>query len=208
MSYQFTMNFKKIPKDQLFDFCTNLAELYYQQAEEIITNNIYYNPTNQRKFNSVQQRIVDKLWLTRLFNISLVYWADEELLGMHGDVITDEIKKQFATQLDFQNVADQNYDYDYWSGIDCFEKTVEQIKNMSVEQFMATDENNNYEYDDVREDFDYWQKTRVYDTIFNTLNLNNWLYDEPGNFKRFAVNAITDEKRPIELYKLLKKIDP
>lgn len=114
------------------------------------------------------------------FRFKFVYFKKLNILAFNG-----ECKKFFPVLIHFQDSGDQNYDYSVWKGISYFESVISKSKNISIEELKEFFIKYGYEEDDFEEvsDIEYFRKSFVYKTIFNSLNLNDYLYSrEKENF--------------------------
>ena len=212
MSYSFTMSFKEIEKEKLLDYISEITNICINNSKEIIKENIWYVPSLRigNIFFSEDKELytkcwaeADKNWLYSLFVINFVYWEDKNLLGICG-CIPNVVKRELNT-IYFQNSTDQDYDYNEWRGLSCFQSDIEKIKNMNRYEVLEYYNKNgdNYSENDLL-DLDYHKKSLVYDMVFRKLDLYNWLYGKSGKFKRFSMSSITSQECLIKLFMILK----
>lgn len=197
MSYWFRMNFKEIEEKNLLDFCIMVSEECKKAATEILINNKFYIPSIANDFDEINNheyrrkwREIDRYWLYSLFAIRYVYWRDKKLLGIIGEI--PEKIKDTLTSIEFQNSTDQDYDYEEWYGINYFEEIVRKLKDADAADvaFYLSKERDSYNKDEVAEDLEYYRKTAIYEIIYNSLELDRWLWNKEGNFKQFSMQAI------------------
>lgn len=180
MSYSLTLSFCEVKNE--FDAFKKALETvdYYKTLEgwEKIIDNIIDNEI------ITCERIYDTPYLEGLiykfFRFKFVYFKKLNILAFNG-----ECKKFFPVLIHFQDSGDQNYDYSVWKGISYFESVISKSKNISIEELKEFFIKYGYEEDDFEEvsDIEYFRKSFVYKTIFNSLNLNDYLYSrEKENF--------------------------
>ena len=207
MSYWFKMHFKEIKETDVLDYCIQLANGCKQNSEEILKKNIFYIPSirfdmdillDKSEYRRTWQE-ADRNWLYILFSIKFVYWADKKLLGIVGN-IPESVERSLKT-IEFQNSADQDYEYECWQGINYFNKIVRIFRNADAGSIAAQSE---YSKEDIIEDIDYYRKSAIYKEIYDSLELDFWLYNEPGNFKVFSIQAINNTE---EYFKLANRLE-
>lgn len=213
MSYSFEMSFKEIKKEKLVDYMYENIGVCMDNFTEIIRANILYAPSLQignvflpedKKLYTKGWAEADKNWLYSLFMINFVYWEEKSLLGICG-CIPNVLKNELVT-IYFQNSTDQDYEYEQWKGLSCFQSDIEQIKKMGCHDLIEYYNKNGYHYiEDDLNDLDYHRKSLVYDRIFSSLDLDNWLYGRNGNYKRFAMNGITSQEILFKMLTILRK---
>lgn len=211
MSYWFRMNFKEIEEKNLLDFCIMMSEECKKAATEILMNNKFYIPsiannydeTSNKEYRRNKWSVIDRHWLYSLFTIQYIYWTDKKLLGIVGE-LPKSIKSALTT-IEFQNSSDQDYEYDNWFGIKYFEKIVININHASAAQIACLmNDRTIYTGDEIAGDLEYSRKTAVYKIIYESLELDNWLWNKKGNFKLFSMQAINGRE---EQYELAQKME-
>lgn len=214
MSYWFRMHFAEVEEKQLLDFCIKLSSACIEKADEIIMDNAYYIPSIQHSFGLLEEseyrenwREADRNWLYNLFSNKFVYWSDKGLLGIVGN-LPSRTEKDLVT-IEFQNSTDQNYDYEYWSGISYFEEMTELLKTGTTE-WILTHLNKGgmpetcYTLEEIIKDIEYYRKSAVYKSIYNSLDLDNWLWKKKGEFKSFSMQAINSSEEHLQLTRKLE----
>lgn len=214
MSDWIRMSFKEISKDKLLDYCIQLGREMIGSADEIIKKNVYYIPSIRLNISDVSDkeyrvnwREADRNWLYQLFSINLVYWEKYSLLGIVGTI--PEAVRNRLTTIEFQNSTDQNYDYDSWHGINYFEAIVKKIMQADAKTVaLYLNQGNSIDYDeeDIKKDIEYYRKTAIYDVIYKTLELHEWLWKRKGNFNSFCLQAINSQDVFFELATKLEAI--
>lgn len=149
---------------------------------------------------------IDLCWLYKLFTINFVYWPEKELLGIIGNLSANTMKD--VTHVHFQNSFSRSYDYDVWNGINHFEKIISEIRAMEPDE-VYKNLNSDHEWytkEEIAENLEYYKKTLGYDTIYDDLQLNKWLYNEAGDFQVFSFQAFTSPEESIMLKKQITDI--
>jgi hypothetical protein len=100
------------------------------------------------------------------------------------------IDKYFDGMIEFQNSTDQDYDYNTWNILgDFFINKAKEFETMSVDGLIKTskyfleDYNNDKEYFLKR--IDYCSRSAMYDFVWNTLDLDCWLYHKESKSNIF-----------------------
>lgn len=203
MSYSFNMLFTSCEPKNVLDKCLSISKSIVKKPYKYIDYNRLYIPSEKYDLSERIKSSFNDMWLYRLFNFNFVYWEKYNILGLLGENYGD-IDKDFDTQIYFQNSVDQNYDYDVWNGIPYFEGIATEIKSMPKEYLITISD---YDSEDIENDTDdYYKKCIVYDTIFTSLDLDNYLYGKEGNFKRITINGIDSEETLYEIKKCLRLI--
>ena len=208
MSYWFKMYFKEIKKKDLFDFCKEVSDDMFQQGNAILENNQNYIPSinfGRTDFEKIDDReyyrmwrIADKNWLYKLFTIDFVYWPKKSLLGIIAELTDDLVAKYALKEFQFQNSCDQDYEYKEWNGIKYFEKVVNEFCSASpdkVNREMNRKYPKEYTTKEIEKHLDYYRKSAIYNHIYQELELEAWLYDCKGKFKRFSLQAVNSQEK-------------
>ena len=185
MSYWFRMHFAEVEEKLLLDFCIKLSRACVEEADEIIMDNAHYIPSIQHSFGLLEEseyrenwREADRNWLYNLFSNKFVYWPDKGLVGVVGN-LPSKIGKYLVEDLvtiEFQNSTDQNYDYEYWYGINYFEEITELLKTGTTEwtlSYLNEGKVACYTLEDITEDIEYYRKSAIYNSIYHSLDLDN-----------------------------------
>lgn len=208
MSYSFDFNFKEVPNEDLLKVCKEVAATSLKYSEEIIWRNRAKIPSVVEEAVSYSPffKKIDLCWLYKLFTINFVYWPEKELLGIIGNLSANTMKD--VTHVHFQNSFSRSYDYDVWNGINHFEKIISEIRAMEPDE-VYKNLNSDHEWytkEEIAENLEYYKKTLGYDTIYDDLQLNKWLYNEAGDFQVFSFQAFTSPEESIMLKKQITDI--
>ena len=205
MSYYFNMGFKDVKKEELLGLIDETVKEFRENAKEIIKENLIYAPSQMhgnirdREDYSTSWKDADRYWLHVLFKIRFVYWEEYDLIGVQGCL--PENLKDKLTNILFQNGADQDYSYDTWDGISYFEKVRDEIKNVDKKYFIQ-----DHMEEDEEDEEEYQRKSSIYEKIFDTLELEEWLYGKEGTFKEYAVEVIANQRQMQDAYITLQSL--
>lgn len=130
----------------------------------------------------------------KLFMVRFVYWPKYNLVAAIGQKYPDECRKILPLDFHYQNSADQNYDYEIYSGLG-FEEVIERSKNLSPDEIL---QNIDYlEADDLAKEsnLEYWRKTTCYKNIcLRELSLEKVIYErDSDNYIAFTMSALKGE---------------
>ena len=200
MSYGFDMFFKECKPEDVLDTCLDIVKRIINNPDKHIRSSIYYLPSIRHNINAYPG---DELWLYSLFNFKFVYWSQFNLLGLCCRDFGDA-EKDFNKHVYFQNSCDQDYEYEDWPDIKCFSDIIFQVVNMSIKQLVANFDS--YTIEEISRDINYYKRCLVYSEIYDTLDLDNWLYGHDGNFKRITINGIESSEVKYKLIDKLNKI--
>lgn len=187
MSYSCYVSVKKVAPKDVFDFFKTFKKAIYENAEEIVKNNIYYSPVKYLNKEEIklftsdlpdhdaenwwecykQQHLIRERfihWIREIFQYRMCYIKEKHLLAIFG--VADELMKLFDGNYYFQNSCDQNYDYKDWKGVKCFEDIAKKWKTMPIDELIDKSK----EYDKV-----HYHYT---DEEFNELYLVENKFDE------------------------------
>lgn len=220
MSYGFNMFFKQVSsKEEAHNLAVKTADLLYENMVEFIKNNKFYIPSikysvfhpEQAKETKRYLEEIDKYWLCKLFSSNFVYWEKEKLLGFLGENYPKPVEELYDVEVYFQNSCDQDYNYKDWGNkINIFNKIIAEIKNITDAEELAKI-NFSYGYNEtyikeIEEDIEYYQKSGVYTQIFETLHLEEWLWDnEDDYFERFSIQSLNSMEKHTEVNLFLKE---
>ena len=205
MSYSFGMFFKEIEEKDILSLFSKACEIMIKNSQEHLEKQVYYIPSlRSNKMNEY----VDKYWLDTAFSLHFVYWKSKKLLGLSGYNYPKEFEDLFDCHVTFQNSCDSDYDYDVWNDkISFFKEMKEQYKNISADEILKNYQLKGedwYTKEDIQEDLKYYQKSLLYDLIFDELYLNDWLYGYNNpNFTRFCINPIDCIEKKFDIEKQL-----
>lgn len=208
MSYGFDMAFCQVTEDKVLETMDGFIKWLNKEnvAKEHIANYITFSPAyeiiNHPERESRKGVLMDtKHWLRRMFTVEFVYWPQYKLLALAGhwplSVSEGEtlIKNNiFGKSIYFQNSTDKDYELDEWNSLP--EMIIRPLLDEPVSQREAL-EYIEFDMDEYTEEelnspaSDYVYRTYVYQNIFNTLSLDDWLYgDNPEAFKRYKLCAM------------------
>ena len=110
------------------------------------------------------------------------------------------------TVIDFQDSTDQDYPFEEWMGIDCLKTFVHRFETADEEALAMffNKEGNRYDTKEFSRDIDYWRRTAAYESIYQSLELNEWYCGKKGHFKCFSFQAINNSE---EYYELSRKLE-
>lgn len=201
MSYSFGMFFTECTPDKVVSTCNSVVKTIVDNPIELIANNIENIPTIKFKDKTEDYitRSFDIAYLYQLFNFPFVYWKQYNLLALRGYFYGTEVEKLFKKHVCFQNSTDQDYDYDVWSGIVDFDIAIWKAKSTSNDELIKKYKEE-FGDDEEPEDIEYYRRTYLYDMIYKSLDLDNWLYGADGKFERITINGIPNIETQIKLY--------
>ena len=120
-------------------------------------------------------------------------------------VLPDTVTSLFDTYVDFQDQTDQNYSWDSWNDKISLFYCLKKVFMTAEAEFIASELEKKEQ--DVMEDLEYYRKTAMYDIVFRTLHLKEWLYDKNDkSFTRFAMSSIASMDRELDAWKTLQKV--
>lgn len=116
-----------------------------------------------------------------LLTFKAMYYPKYKLLGLCFYDETNTINKYFDNFIEFQNSCDQDYEYETWNILgDFFINKAKEFETLSVEELVKTDEYFLECYNEDKNYFikklDYHKRSAMYDFVWCTLDLDNWLY--------------------------------
>lgn len=213
MSYYINLHFKELKEDEsILATISNLKEIHKKVADEIIKKNISFIPSIHRfdiwepEYKGCEDLpskyceaiiLADDKWINDLFTIKIFYWKKYNLIAVTTPL--DELDGFKSIQ--FQNSCDQDYDREYWKGINLFEDIVESERKMSDEQFR-----NENDCGDIT-DLEYDKRTWIYKSIYEKLDLVAWETSRnSGVFQNININFINDMYEEARLSISVKEI--
>ncbi len=207
MSYAFRMYFKEVKdKAEAFDVALNVTNNCLKSADEYIRKVLETTPYIEADTKDKKKNL-----LNSLFTFQFTYWKSngENLLGMicaFGEsVLPDSVTSLFDTYVDFQNQTDQNYSWDSWSDKISIFYCLKKVFMTAEAEFIASELEKKEQ--DVAEDLEYYRKMAMYDIVFRTLHLIEWLCDEDDeSFTRFAMSSLSSMEKELDAWKTLQRV--
>lgn len=116
-----------------------------------------------------------------LLTFKAMYYPEYKLIGICFYDTTNTINKYFDNFIEFQNSCDQDYDYNTWDILgDFFINKAKEFETLSVDELIKTSKYFLEDYNDDKEYFlkhiDYHRRSAMYNFVWDTLDLDNWLY--------------------------------
>lgn len=210
MSYAFQMTFLEIPKEKVISVCMEIVNRYWEKSKQILEDNLIYIPSVRnfcyqdvsiKDYRVSPWKETDRFWLKNLFQIEFLYWETYGLLGVCGVDLPDISRK--AVPVYFQNSTDQNYKYETWKGISVFEKIVKEVQMLSDAEILHIAESCD---DEDMPNVEYYRQTAVYKRIYETLDLESWLWHRNGNMTNFTMGPTKSEVDWIRLQDQLSQM--
>lgn len=209
MRYGFNMVFAEVSKNDLgkaMVYAKKFVDIQMLKANDIIEDNKYYAPSVCRCTFDIPEganlawKKADRFWLNQLFSFQFVYWAQYGILGC---CLNDEQndKVSFPLSVYFQNSWDQDYEFSTWEDgkLSFFMDKIAEAKAADSAKVIVDHGCG----EDCPED--YCRRSFLYDSIFSTLQLNNWLYGPEGDFERFSLCGIETAEQHNTLDLLLRR---
>lgn len=203
MSYGFNMFFIECKPENVLNTCLNIVKKIVDNPDKLIQNSLIYVPSIRYNIENRYAYTYNSLWLYSLFNFNFVYWEQHELLGLVGESFGD-IESNFNKSVYFQNSCDQDYEYADWPTIKCFSDIIFQVVNMSIKQLAENFDD--YTMEEINHDINYYKRCLVYSKIYDTLDLDKWLYGHDGDFRRITINGIESSEIKYQLMDKLNEI--
>lgn len=199
MSYYFEMAFAEVRnKSAAYDICQKAVNALTQKAaaEEFIRNSYPFFQT-RCAFEKIEPTdFLRDMWLQCIFQVRFVYWQSLGLLALCGDNYPKAVTDFFGPAIGFQNSTDQNYPFDAWdSDVAVFQDTISQISKIDVDFLRVL---LGYGKDE-KIDEEYARRWAVYKTIFERLELNDWLYGRSGHFERIRMSGLTTSEKTLKV---------
>ncbi len=189
MSYSCYISFKKMPKEDMFDFFGDLKQACSERIADIAKDNASFCPYIRRSLNIPEQfldvpvadRQAAEFWARAcVFSYKYSYDSSRGMLYMFG--IPTAARDMFDGTVFFQNSCDQDYNREDWKGIPEFEaiydkwmaKSDAEIlqdyfrkEGMSLYDVYNIDAGNPAHEQKLRDKIDYYKRTGCYDEIFS-----------------------------------------
>lgn len=171
MSYYAKICFKTIDSKALPEFFVSLKTKATASLDQIAEENCVFSPY-ARLPKATKESIVHELmnyWArASIFSFRWFYLKDEKLLGMF--CIPDALDECFDLVQFFQNSCDQDYPFDDWDGIPCFERIARKWQALDSEAVTALTVN----AEDPVSDIEYFKRAQCYAEIFGLFSDYFW----------------------------------
>lgn len=211
MSYSAMISFKKLPIEDVNDFFVSLKKASIENLSKIGADEWPYCPLckahvfkeddkfeeviygNDRKEFHLYEKSLD--WASRVFSWRYGYDKEYGLLFVFG--VPNAIAPLFDCTVCFQNSSDNDYEIEYWSGVDAFEAVYKKWMDTSDEEIRAaiSDDYDDYEDDPLEEcdgeALDYFRRTMAYKEIWS--HFEDTLYDDDASIYISMFGSIYDE---------------
>lgn len=224
MSYGFDMCFKKVSSfAKAMEYANKfVSSLSLDDVKSYIDENECWVPTvRYPDLKDAQRRHnVNMEWAKDMMKFNFVYFKEQKLLGIVGERYPHR-KEFFKTSVYFQNSTDQDYERQEWGKIKYFIDTYDKLQTATKEE-LAEIYARHYHYtkeqvldewnlDSRVCDFDinYYRRSMTYDTIYDEMGLDDWLWGHENNdkFTRFSLSWVTTQEREFALGKVLYKYE-
>lgn len=208
MSYGFGLRFKQCKSfEEAVRTAIQCSDIYKTQYAEVLKLNEFYIPSRRSDRYDEEH---DNYWIYSLFNIQFVWWEKWNLLAVQGLNHPHQIQEVLPTEIYFQNSTDQDYNYEYWrDNIYLFREIKQKVLDFSIEKLYQQCKKSKdwIEQTEIEANPEYWRKSYLYDTIYEELELNKWLYGGTGtSFIRFTLNAIDSMETHFKISSALSKM--
>jgi hypothetical protein len=118
--------------------------------------------------------------LQPLLIFKAMYYPQYNLLGLCFYDSQNIIDKYFDGLIEFQNSCDQDYEYDTWNILgEYFINKTNEFKDMPLEKVLELNKHLSIEEDGMDyllKTLDYHRRSTMYDFVWDTLDLYDWLY--------------------------------
>lgn len=213
MSYYANIYFKKVSSFEegvktLNDYIEEFNNI--ENMKKVIDNNMEYLQWRFKKcginLDEICKKCLKQMYYTfnqTFYNIGILilqslltfnakYYPDFNLLTLCIEDSTNIINKYFDGNIEFQNSCDQDYDYETWNILgDYFINKAKEYEKMPIEKLI-----NIFGYldeEDREQRLDYFRKVAMYDFVYNTLDLDKWIYNfkqKEGKFISLNFNSL------------------
>lgn len=189
MSYYARIYFKKVESmEEAISTLNNFIKDYssIDNMKKVVEDNRYYL---YRDINNIGFKLSEDVWwesiplLRGLFQQLLIfkamYFPQYKLLGLcfYND---STIHKHFDNFIEFQNSCDQDYEYETWDILgEYFINKANEFKDMPLEKVLELNKHLSIEVDGMDyllKTLDYHRRSAMYDFVWKTLDLDDWLY--------------------------------
>ena len=132
--------------------------------------------------------------LKHLFQPFLVfkamYYPQYNLLGLCFYDSQNIIDKYFDGLIEFQNSCDQDYDFNTWDCLgEFFINKTNEFKTLPLEDLLQRDKDLLDDYNEDKDYFlkklDYNRRSAMYDFVWDTLDLDDWLWNKVSSNNTF-----------------------
>jgi hypothetical protein len=185
MSYSAIISFKVIEANEVYHFFQEMKKEATNNLREIAKENYMYMPSQHslwsrelKNASDMLKKEMDHQWIRNsVFNYRYFYLDNYNLLCVFG--VPNTLTKMFDCTAHFQNSCDQNYEWEYWNGIELFENIANKWKNASIEEVAKFLERENDVEDMIvteKEYPEYYHQEACYKEIWDLCE--NYLYNE------------------------------
>lgn len=213
MSYGFGMYFKHCENegDAYLTAAKYVKELEKQEnIDTILDNNFpFYVPSIRHQLLSYENmhigRQMNEYWLHCVFELNFVFWPQYNLLGLLGET-WPQAEKFFSNSIYFQNSCDQDYEESTWADV-CpfFDEVVAQTKSQPITRKDVFDDDDDDEEEADEEKKEMYIRSKIYQTIFDSLALDLWLYGKDSEaFSRFTLSPIHTMEQAMDINRKLQ----
>lgn len=174
MSYSLEISFKNCKCKDIYRNLCEFNKLLFDNAEEYISQFLYYLNIDEQKDKEFNRKKVDDL-ISTIYKVHVWYCNDIKALCFVWNDNIESISKWFDGKICFQDSCDQDYKYDTWNFNDTFKHISDKIRDMNLKDFEKYFfiKNKNYEDHDLNFSdencLDYWKKSQVYDECYDLI---------------------------------------
>lgn len=210
MSYYIDISFHKAEnKLEAFELAQATMKAISDNALKYLEDTMCYSPltrmeTKKEDYDSwlwmkyeESVRLANRLWIRNVYNFRFMWWPEYKLLGVIS--CSGFISHLGWKTVHFQNGTDQNYPYEDWTDIcPLFDELIEKSKNIPDANIISKmDSISREDYDTperIAKYCDYHRKWAMYESVFDTLDIDSILYKEgkSDKYEYFAMNAVPD----------------
>jgi len=215
MSYSFLLRFIARPfptEDKALTYAANIAchltsdrKLIKRQLENerwYLAGTLEQADVRREELRSPLADLAIKKAISDIFSINLIYWPEHQLAALFKDTLPNELTGDLRDVV-FQDGTDQDYDFHDWpDDIPLFARLKAEVLSMRDDAVAAKSP-----FDTDVPDIGYVRRSLLYQNIFNTLSLNDWLYGyENERFKRTTFSGITHSQLAMDIATLAKSL--
>lgn len=178
MKYSNTVSIKILNPEDMYSFIEKIKREYIKKSYDIAREYFMYSPY-EKGYNEHgsfyvhkdRSKVISYMsdWVvSTIFVKSIKYNFEQKLFMMSGLPIC--MQYLFDGTYDFQNVTDQNYDYEYWKDIKSFSDIANKWKNASdddIKMFIKDSKSNAENFFDKK---DYYAKVAAYNEILQIVH--------------------------------------
>lgn len=203
MSYYLKVNFiSNVKQDEVYDYIRKEIEYQKENMQKKIDKNIenvimHFDIPDIKEIRKFYTKFGFILQSNFIFEV--IYYPKYNLLGFIGDV-------ENGNKIEFQNSTDQNYDFDYYKGIDYIQDIVDKYKHISEKELLKIyieDNKNSNDYN-----FEYDRRTYCYKEIMERLDIESYLYkieDFIKKHKFLRINVIETRDDEFNFHTCIRK---